>query len=289
MNPARLAILGTPIHHSLSPIMQNAALEAMHLPFSYEAIEVKSEELEVTLRSLVEKNYLGLNITLPHKQHALTLMDDISEHARLLGSVNTVLIREEKLHGTNTDGPGFIAAIKEEFNTNIKNLRVLILGANGGTGRGLATQSLLDGCSTVTLAGRNQPAIQEQAAYLATMFPEQSANIKTASLETDALAKKLPEVDLVVNATPLGLNQEDPTLIPSSLFHRDQLFYDTTYAHHESAMIKAAKEAGARTANGFSMLLHQGALSFEFWFEHQAPLNPMRKALQAYLENKKFQ
>lgn len=325
---SRLAIIGSPVAHSLSPCMQNAAFVAMGFPFEYIAMEVQPEELEVTLRSLPEKKFLGCNITHPHKQHALSFMDEISDHAQLLGSVNTVLIRHGKLHGTNTDGPGFIRAIKEKFNIEVKNLHILILGANGSTGRALATQCILEGCSKLTLAGRNEGALKKQSVFLSTLIDHpltlatnnffsklvstnnqepinfsdqkektasqlkensvhiafQKKSIQTTLLDLESLANAIPKVDLIVNTTPIGMHPNDSSLIPASLFHSGQFLYDTTYKQGTTALMKEANKAGAHTANGYSMLLHQGALSFELWFEHVAPINVMRKALEKFAD-----
>ena len=281
MKPSHLGVIGYPINQSLSPAMHNAALQAMEFPFDYVAIEVKPGELEATLHALPEKKFLGINITLPHKQRALALMDEVSDHACFLGAINTVIIRDEKLYGCNTDGPGFVTAVKEEFGVAVKNLHVLVLGANGGAGRAIAAQCVLEGSPRITLAGRNEAAIRQQAESLSRHLPHQTehTHIQTTSLETESLARVMRDVDLVVNATSVGMNKNDPSLIPSSLFRPNQFLYDTIYLSDRTALMQAASHAGARSANGLSMLLHQGALAFELWFEHPAPVKVMRDAL----------
>ncbi|MFI0348138.1 MAG: shikimate dehydrogenase [Chthoniobacterales bacterium] len=282
MKPLHLGVIGYPINQSLSPLMQSAALQAMQFPFDYIAMEVKPEELESTLRVLPEKKFLGINITLPHKQRALSLMHDVSEHARFLGAINTVIVHDKKLHGCNTDGPGFVKAVKEDFGIEVKNLHVLVLGANGGAGRAIAAQCILEGSPRITLAGRNEEGIRQQAEYLSRHLPPTNphTHIQTTSLEINSLARVMRDVDLIVNATSVGMNKNDPSLLPSLLFHSGQFLYDTIYFSHKTPLMQAASNAGAHSANGLSMLLHQGALAFELWFEQPAPVNVMREALK---------
>ena len=274
----KLAVLGFPIAHSISPAMQNAALEAAPLPYRYIPIEVKPEELAPTLQKLARLGFLGLNITLPHKQAVLAHLDEVSDQAKFLGAVNTISIRDEKLFGYNTDGPGFVAALKETWDLMIPAQRILILGATGGAGRAIAAQCVLEGCLELYLASRTpsilEPQVQTLSQHAAGTIP-----IKAVELSSDALAAIMPHVDLIVNATPVGMNAGDSPLLPPQLFNEEQFFYDIVYSSTTTPLMQSAIAGGAQAANGLSMLLHQGALAFQIWFEQDAPLEVMRQHL----------
>lgn len=276
----RLAILGFPVTHSASPAMQNAALEASQLPYRYIPIEVKpgENELEFTVQMLTQLGFLGFNVTLPHKQAIIPYLDEISDHAAFLGAVNTIVIRDGKVSGTNTDGPGLITAVKETWGVSLSDQRILILGATGGVGRAIAAQCVLEQCHELYLASRTPSALEPQINSLS-HHAGATIPIKAIGLNNDTLASIMPHVDLIVNATSVGMNNKDLSLIPSNLFHANQFLYDTIYSSGETALMQAASKAGARVADGHSMLLHQGALAFELWFGKPAPLEVMRQAL----------
>jgi shikimate dehydrogenase len=274
--PARLAIFGDPVAHSKSPPMQNAALLSNGHNCQYVRIHVPPDELGTAMGNLVTAGFLGANLTIPHKQNALDFIDEISPEARLMGAINTVSVRDEKLHGFNTDGPGFAAAVREEFDIGLGTLRVLILGGGGGAGRAITVQCALAGCPTIFVANRTV----EKAQLLSEEIEESLGKSMTPiSLAHEALQNALSCVDLVVNATPLGMKQNDPSPLPDGLLTKGHLVYDTVYSGGTSALIGQAIKAGAKGSNGLSMLLHQGALAYEIWFNETAPLETMREAL----------
>ena len=278
----RLAVLGFPISHSLSPRMQNAALLAASLPHRYLGIEVRPEELGSTLALLVECGFLGLNITLPHKQAVIAHLDQVSDHARFLGAVNTILIRDQKLYGLNTDGPGLVAALEETWGLLISRQRILLLGATGGAGRAIAAQAVLGGCRELTLASRVPKALSPQIEKLSdharhAKQTQGTIPIHATGVSEQELSHVLPHVDLIINATSLGMQEKDRALIPPHLFHKDHYCYDMVYSSASTPLMQSAMSAGAKAANGLSMLVHQGALAFQIWFEQAPPLNVMRQ------------
>ena len=282
--PARLCVFGDPVAHSKSPQLQNAALKECNKGLQYVRIQVTPDQLEGALRNLEEADFLGTNLTIPHKQAALEFVDEISPEARLMGAINTVVVREGKLHGYNTDGPGFAAAIKEEFGVELETLRILILGGGGGAGRAIAVQCAVAGCPTVFVANRTV----EKAQLLSEEIQENlSVNITPISLAPGALENALSCVDLIVNATSLGMKADDPSPLLDGLLQPDHLVYDSVYSGGTSALIQQAQGVGARNANGLSMLLHQGALAYEIWFGEPAPLESMRAALKGSMETNK--
>jgi shikimate dehydrogenase len=276
--PACYAIFGDPVAHSASPPMQNAALKARGLEAQYVRIRVTAEELPDVLRNLAPAGFLGVSLTIPHKQTSLPLMDEISREAHLMGAINTVKVAEGKLHGFNTDGPGLSVAIREEFGIPLKDLRVLVLGGAGGAGRAITVQCTIEGCPSIAIANRN-PAKGESLAN--EIHQSLGKEVSSISLEAEDLRAAISSVDLIINATPLGMQAGDPSPLPEGILSPHHLVYDTVYSGGETALLWQAREVGARSANGFSMLLHQGVLQNALWFGEPAPVEKMRAALTA--------
>jgi shikimate dehydrogenase len=283
-SPVRLGIFGDPVAHSLSPQMQNAALENLGLKERYGRFQIGAEELRTGLELIRCLNFIGINLTLPHKTTAISLMDEVDEAARQSGAINTVLAEGERLLGFNTDGPGFLHAIRSEFSVDLRDLRVLLLGAGGGAGRAIAMQCARENCERLVLVNRTLQKAQELAKELAPYFSGSRvlgpvARLQAIPWDETSLRFQLANTDLVVNATSVGMKRSDPPLLPASLLAPHLMVYDTIYAPERTPLLAAAADAGALGANGLSMLLHQGALSFEIWFGRKAPLDVMRAAL----------
>ena len=270
-----VGVFGSPIVHTASPAMHNAALAALKLNWRYLAFHVEPQNLRSALAGIRDLNFRGVNLTVPHKIMALDLVDVVEPEARKLGAVNTVVVKDGKLIGYNTDGYGFIKAIKEDFDMVLKGKRVLILGA-GGAGRAIAIQCGLEGAAQVSVANRTVAKIAPIAAELAvSQTPCQAIGLDAASL-----LRVVPEVDLLVNATSVGLQPGDSVDLPAALFSAQLAVYDTIYRPAETQLLRQATEAGAKVSNGLSMLLHQGAKAFEIWTGRKAPLAVMRRALR---------
>jgi shikimate dehydrogenase len=284
-SPVHLGVFGDPVAHSLSPQMQNAALENLGLKERYGRFQIGAEELCTGLELIRRLNFVGINLTLPHKTTALPLMDEVDDAARQSGAINTILVEGEKLLGFNTDGPGFLHAIRSEFSVDLRDLRVLLLGAGGGAGRAIAMQCARENCERLVLVNRTFEKAQDLAKELAPYFSASRvlgpvARLQAIPWEETSLRFQLANTDLVVNATSIGMKRSDPPLLPASLLAPHLMVYDTIYTPARTSLLAAAADAGALGANGLSMLLHQGALSFEIWFGRKAPLDVMRGALQ---------
>ncbi|MGI8820362.1 MAG: shikimate dehydrogenase [Chthoniobacterales bacterium] len=282
-SPVRLGIFGDPIEHSRSPQMQNAAMEACDLPMRYARFHIRSGELGPALGLLPALDFIGVNLTVPHKIAGAAAMDRLDEFARQVGAVNTVQVAGDRLLGSNTDGPGFARAIRSEFSVDLRDLRVLLLGA-GGAGRAIAMQCAVEGCERLVLANRTPEKAQELADELRPHFRDARVAGPVARLEAvpwdeRSLRLQIANTDLLVNATSVGLRRSDPPLLTAALLVPHLMVYDTVYGPHRTGMLRAAAEAGARGANGLSMLLHQGALAFETWFDRDAPLEAMQSSL----------
>jgi shikimate dehydrogenase len=282
--PIRLGVVGDPAAHSLSPQMQNAALEKSGLDFRYASFQIAPDELEEAFELFRRHHFIGVNLTVPHKLSALTLVDEVETSARKIGAINTVVFRDGKSAGWNTDAPGFVGATREMFSVDLRDLRVLLLGAGGGAGRAIAWQCAWENCERLVLVNRTFEKAQALARDLAPSFagprvlgPE--ARLEAVRWEENALRTQIGRIDLVVNATTLGLRLADPLPLPRSLLAPHLMIYDLIAQARPTPLLEAAAEAGARGANGLTMLLHQGALAFELWFDRPAPRAEMHAAL----------
>jgi shikimate dehydrogenase len=282
--PICLGIFGDPVAHSLSPDMQNAALRACEIDSQYARFHIRANELRSALRFLRNLDFVGVNLTVPHKIAAFVQVDEADESASRAGAVNTIRLREKKLVGSNTDGEGFLHAIRSEFSVDLRDLRVLMIGAGGGTGRAIAWQCALENCERLVLVNRTLEKANALVQRLRPFFLEPrvlgpAARLEAVSWEESAMRLQLADIDLIVNATPLGMNLSDPAPIPGRLIAPHHMVFDCVYGPAKTALLRAAEQAGARSANGLSMLLHQGALSFSIWFDREPPIAAMRKAL----------
>ncbi len=280
----RLAVLGSPVEHSLSPALQNAALEALGLEARYAKIECSPENLPAGIEAAVRAGFIGLNLTVPHKIAAIDLCHELDDTARQLGTVNTLVFDNTRITGFNTDGPGLVRAIRDCFSFDLRDLRVMILGAGGGAGTAAAMQCALEKCPRLVLVNRTKEKAQAVAQRITQLLqtdrlegPEDRVTV--IPLEDAALREQLTRTDLIINATSLGMKRTDPRLIPAGIMTPDLMVYDMVYRPPATRLLEDAQSAGARTANGLSMLLHQGALALEIWLNRPAPLDTMRRAL----------
>ncbi len=280
--PLRLAVFGDPVAHSVSPPMHNAALLARGIHARYTRVHVRPDELAGALALIARAGLIGVNLTIPHKTAALPLLDAVDPHAARLGAVNTVRVEADgSLRGFNTDGPGFVRAVRAEFGLELAGARVLILGAAGGAGRALAAQCILEGCHRLVLVNRTPEKARDLVAALAERSTGSSCELETLPWTYAADAGVLASVDLVVNASSVGLRDGDESPLPVSAVPEGLRVFDTVYRASGLAtpLIEAARRAGAQTVGGLSLLLHQGVLSFEHWFGGTAPVEAMRRGL----------
>ena len=281
-----IGILGFPLKHSLSPIFQQAALDYYGLDMRYEVWEVDGAALAARMaRIRREGQFLGANVTIPHKELVLPFLDGLDDTARGIGAVNTIIKEPGRLIGYNTDAPGFLRSLTE-VGFDVQGKRAVILGA-GGAARAVAWALLKAGVSRLTLFNRTPMRASELALQLtADLAPEQQ--VAALPLEAVVMAPTLAQAQLVVNATSVGLRHspvEGQFPLPPALIPQDALIYDLVYNPVETPLIKLAKEKGARTMSGLSMLIHQGALSFEKWTGRPAPVEVMFKAAREALEH----
>lgn len=279
--PVRLSVFGDPVAHSRSPQMHNPALRACGIDAQYCRLHIRPDELAVAFRLLPKAGFIGTNVTIPHKSTALELMDEVDSHARKIGVINTVVVQGEKLCGFNTDGPGLVRAVQADFGVDIRDLRIMVLGAGGGAGRAIAAQCAVENCQRLVLVNRTFEKAQQVAGELTPYFGRAGASVRLDAVpwEEEQLAQQIENTDLIINATSCGMKPADPPVLPASILQPHLMVYDTIYTSHRTRLLADSEAIGARAANGLSMLLYQGALSFEIWFNRKAPIEAMKAGL----------
>lgn len=274
--PARLAVLGWPIAHSASPRMHQAALDEFGIDARYIRLEVEPGRIGEVFSRLRGLGFIGCNVTVPHKLDAMAACDEVHAGARALGAVNTVRFDADATRGFNTDGPGFARAVADDFGVRLEGLKVAIAGAGGGAGQAIATQCVLSEAAKLVLVNRTVEKLGPLVERLAEYGP--ATGIHAMSFGAADLSDICQGVDLIVNTSSVGLKPDDPSILPAACLRPGQLVYDTIYQPPVTPLLALAAAAGCRTSNGFSMLLHQGALAFQHWFPGCEPLAVMRRS-----------
>jgi shikimate dehydrogenase len=284
--PLRVGLIGHPVAHSRSPAMQQAAFDALRIVARYDLWDTLSGELPRRMASLREPGVLGASVTIPHKRAVIPFVDDLSwEARRVAGAVNTVVRYETaggvRLVGYNTDVTGMKATLREA-GIDLEDRRALVLGA-GGAAQAAAGFAIQEEVAGLTVAARRESAAERLLAEVAARLDRDLPDARAIALGSeDALTLALSTTDVVVNATPVGLDDPDACPIPPSWLSympSGAFVMDMLYTAPETRLVRAARERGVRAANGLTMLLYQGAAAFELWTGRDAPLDVMRAAL----------
>ncbi|MFH1045855.1 MAG: shikimate dehydrogenase [Candidatus Omnitrophota bacterium] len=274
-------LIGFPVKHSYSALMHNAAFAALGLDARYELFEIEPAGLEEKFRQKIKQGVRGFNVTIPHKEKILTLLDEIDEEAEFIGAVNTIKVNEDATtKGFNTDGLGFIYHLKTIVGFNPADKRVALLGA-GGAARALVSQLARQNASEIALFDIDQ----EKTDALVNKIQGHFSQCWIHSVkEPNDLLGNAPE--LLINATPLGLHRNDRMILNPDLFHSKMLVYDLIYNPAQTSLLLAAKAQGCHGVfNGLGMLLYQGVLAFKIWLEFEPPVEVMEEALRDALVN----
>lgn len=274
-----LGLIGDPVRHSLSPIMQNAALAAMGLDYLYVPFPVKSAELATVLAGFQAIDLKGFNITIPHKQAIFSLLDQVSPLAQRVGAVNTVWRSEEQWCGTNTDVQGFMSPLQQQVWPRMDWV-TLVLGG-GGAARAVVAGCQQLGCQTIYVAGRKVEKLRSFEAM------GDFGHGKVMALPWEKVPEVLPQADLVVNTTPVGMEPmlEESPLAPEWIcfLKPETIVYDLIYIPNPTLLLKLAQDQGLTTIDGLEMLIQQGAAALEIWTQQTVPVEIMRSALQEHL------
>ncbi len=274
----KLAVLGHPIGHTLSPVMHNASIKALGLDeeYHYSSLDVRPDELMVRLAQLPAEGYVGVNLTIPLKEVAFKGLGNLAASARILGAVNTVEFSRNGLVGHNTDGYGFLKALEEAFGETVVDDRVFFLGC-GGAGRAVALTAALNGVKHLNLTDTDQGRVYSLRDEIKNLCPSVGVDCVT---DKQSLIELSQSSSLVIQASPVGMKKDDPSLLPPEAFHKGQRVFDLIYMYPETAFLRTAKAAGAQIANGLGMLLHQGAKAFNIWTGIEPDIGAMRKSLE---------
>lgn len=283
----KLAVLGDPISHSLSPRMHMAALEVMNAAgaglenWQYLRLRVPPELLGLTLPRLHAAGFLGLNLTIPHKTRAVSLIERLDPTARLMGAVNTLRRTSTGYEGFNTDGYGLEQAVREELGQELAGAEIVLLGA-GGAARAIAVHCLLAGCAALWIGNRTADRLNELISHLRTLPQRPPQQKLRGFLLHDPRPSDLPEQGILINATSLGLSPDDPAPVPPD-FLGNLAVYDSTYAKAPNQLAALCNRRRQPYADGRAMLAWQGARSLELWTSRPVPTKVMRQALQSAL------
>ena len=274
-----VGVIGAPVEHSRSPQMHNAAFKELRLNYVYVAFHVKKEDVQEAISGFKAINVAGINVTIPHKQSVIPLIDSLSKEAEIIGAVNTLVFSEGKIEGHNTDARGFIQAMKEEGADVPKGESVVILGAGGAT-RAVAVSLALEGVKKITIANRTE----EKAVKLAGDISEKTGvAMEGIGLSDAKLPQAIKEGVLLVNTASSSMDVAYPLLIDPNWLHEDLVVYDIIYTPPVTRLMKAAEARGLKTIGGMGMLVHQGAIAFQLWTKQFPPVDTMRRALMEAL------
>ena len=276
---SEMGVIGSPIGHSVSPAFQQAALDQAGIDATYLAYDVSAEELNAFMQGLRDPGVLGINITTPHKGAVIPFLDEMDDWATAAGAVNTIVSQDGRLTGHNTDGVGFLRALRDEAGFSPEGRRALVLGA-GGSARAVVLALSRSNVTGLTIANRTL----SKAQTLVELAQGNGVPASAMGLDQDSLSPVAKEADLIVNCTSIGMvrgpdENGAPLLrdqIPSSA-----LVNDLVYNPKVTPMLREAEAAGAKTLGGIYMLVYQGASAFEMWTGKPAPIAVMLEAALA--------
>ena len=270
----RLAcLLGDPVEHSISPAMHNEAFRQLGIDCTYLAFRVGTDHLAQVVESLRSMNVLGFNLTMPDKNLICELCDELSPAAAIGGAVNTVANQNGKLIGHTTDGIGFMDACKAA-GFDIIGKKMTLLGA-GGAARAILIQAALDGVREISVFSRKNSKWEQAEELIGKLRQQTDCVLNHFDYEDPSvLRQQIQDSAILVNGTSVGMapNTEAAVIVDVSCFHPDLMVYDVIYNPEETKLLKMAREAGCRTANGLYMLLYQGAAAFKIWTGQDMPV-----------------
>lgn len=271
-------VIGNPVGHSLSPAIHNAAFRKLGLNFVYLAWQVETiGDALKGLRAL--GNFRGASVTIPHKVAAIQFLDHVEETARRIGAINTVVSDEGKLTGYNTDATGALRALSEA-GVELKGQNVVLIGS-GGAARAIAFALMADSSITkLTVLGIDE---QERTSLAKDLRAQAASTVEDCHLDESSLCRILPDARVLIHSTPVGMSPNaDVSCVPASLLHSDLAVMDIVYNPRETKLLKDADQAGCKTIPGLEMFLHQAVAQFELWTNQTAPVDVMRRVLEAH-------
>ena len=279
-----VGVIGDPVQHSRSPQMHNAAIVERKLDYVYVPFHVRSGELREAIEGFKALNVLGVNVTIPHKQTVMPILDDVSHEATLIGAANTLIFCDGRVSGDNTDAQGFLRAMTEEGIDIPVGGSAVVLGA-GGAARAVVVALALSGLGLITVANRTGWKAIQFEKNLATIS---ETEISAVDLASNQLNSAIRSADLLVNTTSVGMQETDQLLIDPDSLNPGTIVYEIVYSPPETPLLRVAREKGCQTIGGIGMLVHQGAIAFEKWIGIVPNVETMRIALEQALYPKKI-
>jgi shikimate dehydrogenase len=276
-----LGVIGDPIAHSLSPAMQNAALEALALDYIYVPFHVNPLHVGEAIAGMKAFGIRGLNVTIPHKVAVIDHIDEIEPVAGLIGAVNTISNEGGRLVGYNTDGRGFLQSLKEEADREPPGQRITIIGA-GGSARAIGFQLAVSQVERLVIANRTRGKALALAAEIA-----DKTKCSTVGIGLHQLESYLPATDILINTTSLGMHPQVDTMPPVECgkLPSSALVCDIVYNPSETLLLRKAAACGLPTLPGLGMLVYQGAAALEIWLQVKPPIDVMKAVVKQELEN----
>ncbi len=271
----RVVLIGHPVGHSLSGVMQQAAFDALGIDATYELLDRTALQLPEAINALRDDEYLGANVTVPHKERTVPLVDRLTEEAHATGAVNTITREGKRLVGHNTDVPGFKVALDKLVGRQKMPRHAVVFGAGGGA-RAVVSSLISDGFQRVVVFNRHL----HRAEGLVRHFARSAAHMELRAMpwHESVIEAELSKTKVLINATSIGLIGDD-TPVPGDLIPPDLLVLDLIYNPPQTRLLREAAAAGCQTMNGEVMLLHQGAAAFNLWTGQTAPLDLMQQKL----------
>ncbi|HZP26358.1 MAG TPA: shikimate dehydrogenase [Dehalococcoidia bacterium] len=277
----RVGVIGYPLGHTLSPVLQQAAFDALGIEARYEAWETPADRLSEVVATFRDEDCLGANVTVPHKQAVIPLLDELDPLAQRTGAVNTIVNRQGRLRGYNTDVAGFQRALAAA-GYEPGGRRAVVLGA-GGAARAVVLALLEAGAGWIGVHNRTRQRAERLVAELRSGVTGGALSV----VSEGGLAEAAPEADLVVNSTSVGMQgsgSENASPLSPEQLPRRGLIVDIVYRPAETRLLREARSRGLQTLGGLPMLVYQGAAAFELWTERPAPVEVMMAAAQRALE-----
>lgn len=271
-----LGIIGCPVGHSLSPLMHNEALRHWGIAGCYVPFEVKPGDIPAAVQGLMALGVGGVNVTIPHKQAVVEHLDELDPVAKAMGAVNTIKFNGSRAVGYNTDGAGFVTSLKEDAGQKVNGKKVLLIGA-GGAARGLAVKLAMEGVSELFVVNRTPQKGEALVRHLEASLSYSSAEF--VPLKTETVRELLPRVEIVINATSVGMGGGTELPISPEGIDGRHLVCDIVYTPLETLFLKECRQRGARTLDGLGMLIYQGDLAFQIWTGKRFPAVRIRNIL----------
>jgi shikimate dehydrogenase len=280
---SNIGVMGHPIGHTKSPVFQQAGLDELGIKETFNAWDVAPEDLEENIATFRASGFLAGCITLPHKQAVIPMVDELTEAAEAVGAVNWIFNKDGKLVGHNTDGTGFLRALKEKAGFDPKGVDAVVFGA-GGAARAIVYALKSAGVARLTIANRTVA----KAEALASQFTEGKFKPTAIGMSRDELSNYVPYATLLVNTTSLGMAggpAELATPVTSDMISADTVGYDAVYAPPMTKFLQEVENAGGTAAGGMTMLVFQGIEGFEMATGQKAPVDIMFSAIERALKN----